>query len=657
VANLTSAERIELLARAPLFAELEADDLAGVAALFEERVFHKGQEICREGEPGDTFFVVASGELEVRGGPEQRLLNRLGPGDVLGEMALLFEDRRTATVQAARSARLLVLGRSDFNRFFAGNPRILLHFSRLLSQRLAANARGEVARRTSTVIGVLGPAELKGKSLVAETLAALIKRFLGVDVLLVRSRPLAALSRHGKKPLPLANLVSSSQDRVKSHLEIEGEGPARLRLSVGTEDPAAQVRGYATLVSHLGELFPYMVLDLGAAGPGVEEAAREVSDSIVQLAEEAGPGGEGAGAPQRVYRILNRYNAGTPAVPINHCEPFVLPRDAELADRPLADAVGWLLAHPRSPVAVPLARLARKLLGMSVGIAVGGGAAFGISHVGVLKVFEEEDIPVDLLAGTSMGSIVAIGFASGISASEMLRIAREIGTKRTTLSALDFTLTKPGILAGDRLIRVFSPLLGAVQGFEQLRYPCRTVATDIESGERVWIGDGPLDVAFRASCSVPMLWAPVRWRGRVLVDGSMNDPVPAEVVNEMGADVCIAVNVVPRLKKGVDNVLTRLWRRASLLNPLSYLGGDRDLPNMFDIYMNSLQTLQHELGNFKAISADIRIVPDLSDFTWIEFYRPEAIIERGAAAAEAALPEVKRVLAERRARAAQGAVA
>ena len=243
VANLTAAQRMELLARVPLFAELEADDLAGVAALFEERSFRKGEEICREGEPGDTFFVVASGELEVRGGPERRLLNRLGPGEVLGEMALLFEDRRTATVQAARSARLLVLGRADFNRFFAGNPRILLHFSRLLSQRLAANARGEVARRASTVIAVLGPAELKGKSLVAETLAALLKRFLRVEVLLVRSRPLAALSRHAKKPLPLANLVSSSQDRVKSHLEIEGEPQAVDRLMILLEPKLMRAGG------------------------------------------------------------------------------------------------------------------------------------------------------------------------------------------------------------------------------------------------------------------------------------------------------------------------------------------------------------------------------------------------------------------------------
>ena len=84
----------------------------------------------------------------------------------------------------------------------------------------------------------------------------------------------------------------------------------------------------------------------------------------------------------------------------------------------------------------------------------------------------------------------------------------------------------------------------------------------------------------------------------------------------------------------------------NLLNPLSYFGDSRDLPNMFDVAMNSIQMLQHELGNFKSISADIRIVPDLSEYTWIEFYRAEEFIERGVEAAEKALPEIRRVLAE-----------
>src|SRR5262249_9126941 len=105
---------------------------------------------------------------------------------------------------------------------------------------------------------------------------------------------------------------------------------------------------------------------------------------------------------------------------------------------------------------------------------------------------------------------------------------------------------------------------------------------------------------------------------------------------------------VPRLRKGVQTVLSRSYRRLKRLDPLSYLAGSRDLPNMFDLIMNSMQTLQHELGNFKAISADVRINPDLSPLTWIEFYKPQEFIDRGAEAAERALAEIKRLLAVRR---------
>lgn len=144
-----------------------------------------------------------------------------------------------------------------------------------------------------------------------------------------------------------------------------------------------------------------------------------------------------------------------------------------------------------------------------------------------------------------------------------------------------------------------------------------------------------------------MLWAPVEYDGRVLVDGGVVDPVPAEVVHEMGADICIAVNAVPRLRKGVETVLARWYGRAKRLNPLTYVSRTRNLPTMFDVIMNSMQTLQYELGNFKAITADVRIDPDLAAFTWIEFYRVAEMIARGAEAAERALPDIKRVLAER----------
>ena len=353
-----------------------------------------------------------------------------------------------------------------------------------------------------------------------------------------------------------------------------------------------------------------------------------------------------------MFQVLNLYSNEAHAIPLNSSEPFVLPTDIGLVDRRPAEIAEHVLTEPWSPAAPPLRRLARKLLGMSVGIALGGGAAFGIAHVGVLRTLEENGIVVDLTAGTSFGSLVALGYAAGLRPSEMESVAARIGNKRTTISALDLTLTRPGFLAGRRLKAIFSPAFGSAQFFEHLTLPCKTVATDIESGERVTIGDGRLEDAFRASCSVPILWAPVRREGRTLVDGAIVDPVPADVVREMGADICIAVNVVPTLQKGVTTVVSRASRAINSLNPFSYINESRLMPNILDVGMNSLQMLQYELGNFKALSGDVRLNVDLSSYTWIEFYRALELIERGAQAAETIVPEVKKVLAERLPRAA-----
>jgi NTE family protein len=188
-----------------------------------------------------------------------------------------------------------------------------------------------------------------------------------------------------------------------------------------------------------------------------------------------------------------------------------------------------------------------------------------------------------------------------------------------------------------------------------------TVATNIENGERVSIGSGLLSTAFRASAAVPMVFAPVKMGDQILVDGGVSDPVPAEVVNSMGADLCVAVNVVPPPKLGVENAISRALRLANRFNPMSYVNGESGMPPMFDIIMNSMQVLQHELGNFKAISADVLIKPDLSDFTWIEYYRSNELIERGEEAAERAIPAIQRAfrqkLAPSKSRAVPAAVA
>jgi NTE family protein len=618
-----------LLARIPLFSVFTPQELTAIATLFVERRVAAGDTMCMEGEPGDSFLVIAAGELEVWGGGQ--VVRRLGPGEFLGEVSLLLGGARTATVTAARSSTLLVLGKEAFDRTLLAHPKVLEYLSRILSRRLATAARTRPPARRSTSVVVTGPAGLRGKSLVAASLALFLAEFSGGSALLVRV---------GAGGAALEKLCAASEEEIRAAVRRETDAVASLALDAPTDASELQlVDAWTALLERLVE-HRFVVIDLGAGPPPLVAAARQFANHRVELVAEP------AAATKGALAVVNLRNPASAPRAISHCEPFVLPRDESLGGGSALAQAQRLQAAPRAPASPPLRRLARKLLGSTVGIAVGGGAAFGIAHLGVLQALEEGGVPIDLLAGTSMGSIVAVGYATGLTPREMIDIAERIGTKRTTLSALDFTLSRPGLLAGDRLIDIFMPLAKGTD-FRDLVVPCRTVATDIESGECVTIDEGPLDMAFRASCSVPVLWAPVRYQGRVLVDGGVVNPVPADTVQAMGADVVIAVNAVPPLRRGVSTVLSRVYRRINRLNPLAYLGGSRDLPNLFDVTMNSIQQLQHELGNFKAISADVRIVPDLSEFTWIEFYRPTELIARGYEAGVRAAPEVRRVLAER----------
>jgi len=618
-----------LLARIPLFSVFTPQELAAITKLFVERRVAAGDTVCVEGEPGDSFLVIAAGELEVSGGG--RVVRRLGPGEFLGEVSLLLGGARTATVTAARSSTLLVLGKEAFDQTLLAHPKVLEYLSRILSRRLATAARTRPPARRSTSVAVTGSPALRGKSLTAASLALFLAEFSGGSVLLLRVGAAAAA---------LEKLCTASESEIQAAVQHGAAGVATLDLEAPRDANELQlVDAWNALLERLAE-HRFVVIDLGAGPPTLVAAARQFANHRVELVAEPGAATKGALA------VVNLHNRASAPRAISHCEPFVLPNDGTLGRGSALELALRLQAAPRSPASPPLRRLARKLLGSTVGIAVGGGAAFGIAHLGVLQALEEADIPIDLLAGTSMGSIVALGYATGLTPREMIEIAERIGTKRTTLSALDFTLSRPGLLAGNRLIDIFMPLAKGTD-FRELVVPCRTVATDIESGECVTIDEGPLDMAFRASCSVPVLWAPVRYRGRVLVDGGVVNPVPADTVQAMGADVVIAVNAVPPLRRGVDTVLSRVYKRINRLNPLAYLGGSRDLPNLFDVTMNSIQQLQHELGNFKAISADVRIVPDLSEFTWIEFYRPKELIARGFEAGVRAVPEIRRVLAEK----------
>jgi NTE family protein len=637
----------DFLSTIPIFSFLNREELRQIQEHFQEVTFQKGETVCKTGDPGDVFYVVLSGELEVWGGEsgEPRRTGTLTARDFFGEMALLQGGKRTATIIAGRRSRALALEKESFDRFFVKNPRALEYFARVLCKRLASVTRGDTGESSTLVISVASRPGLKGSGMVSRAIGCLLKDLTKMDVLVVELYP----RDEGSKEL-VDNLLHDDLQEIPSEIkEMLTPNPDHPTfISFGAragKEKQFYIDRASNLIGKLTNIFNIIVVDLGSAIPELVEGSEQFSDTFIEISDTP----EGVISPKfeettRCYRVVNQFNPSSQVLPISHCEPFVIPKSTLLAQ---PEGLAEIRSNPRNHAGVALHRLARKLVGATVGVALGGGAAFGISHLGVLKVLEDNGVPIDLIAGCSQGSIIGVGYACGTSVDEMICIARHLGQKKNFFLAMDFNLMGPGILGGNRVIDIFTPYLREKSTFEDLVYPYRAIATDIESGERIAMGSGRLDHAFRASSSVPMVFSPLLNEGRALVDGGVADPVPAETAQEMGADLTIAVNVVPPLRKGVTTVMNRAYKQINRLNPLSYLSANQELPNMFDIVMNSMQILQYELGNFKAISADVLINPDLSDFTWIEYYRAQELIDRGIEAAERALPAIEKALSQK----------
>src|SRR4030042_3397724 len=178
-----------------------------------------------------------------------------------------------------------------------------------------------------------------------------------------------------------------------------------------------------------------------------------------------------------------------------------------------------------------------------IGYALGGVAARGLFHIGVLNVLEEHNVYPDVITGTSMGSIIGALYASGLKAREIKKLACSIDWKQTIRLA-DIVLPTSGLIQGRRIIKLLKSILADIK-FNQLKYKFACVAADMYTGEQIVLKSGSIIEAVRASISIPGIFTPVNKDGRYMVDGGLVNVVPVSVCRDMEAEYVIGVNVIP----------------------------------------------------------------------------------------------------------------
>lgn len=250
-----------------------------------------------------------------------------------------------------------------------------------------------------------------------------------------------------------------------------------------------------------------------------------------------------------------------------------------------------------------------------IALVLGAGSARGLAHIGVIQVLLENDIPFDMIVGSSMGAMVGGIYACG---SDIYMLDRMV--EHMDHSVLyDVNLPRLGFMAG-RKISTFLDLMTKKKDFSQLDMPLLVVATDLVSGERVIIDEGPVAQAVRASISIPGIFRPVRDGERILVDGAVTDRLPVIPARERGADIVIAVDV-------------------------TFCDGKKvEIRNTWDVIMTALDILQKQQFDAASPQADILIQPPVGGFLPQDFRRSRELVDLGRMAALSKIEDIRRVI-------------
>jgi len=292
---------------------------------------------------------------------------------------------------------------------------------------------------------------------------------------------------------------------------------------------------------------------------------------------------------------------------------------------------------------------------------LGAGSARGWAHIGVIRALQEAGIEPDIVCGTSIGSLVGAAYAAG-EIDELETWVKSL-TWKTVVGLLDFTITA-GLIKGIRLIDFLRSNFSDVE-IDELSIPFGAVATELATGREIWLREGKVLDAVRASIALPGLFTPVTRDGRVVVDGALVNPVPVSLARAMGADIVIAVDLSSdlmgrRLRKPVPvaRSATRAGKVASQLSamlarlPIRGNGrstepkATRAIPSMLDVMATSINIMQERITRSRLAGepADVMIRPRLGQMALMDFHRATPAINEGRRAAEHAMPQLLHVV-------------
>jgi predicted acylesterase/phospholipase RssA/CRP-like cAMP-binding protein len=591
----STAERAEFLGRAKVTAQLDESSREALAERLEPVALTSGEYLVRQGDIGDAMYFVVTGRLRVvLEGEDQRVIGRIGAGAIVGELALLADEPRLASVVAARDSVLLRLARSDFEEIIATSPQLLRAVAGTVVRRLGERGRAApVPDRTIAVVSASTPEDPHTLDNFVSALRQALLRYGATKV--VRPQDVA----------PLTDQVAVSR------LLQEHEERNAFVILVGTGDSLSWTLRHADVI----------LLVANGEDPPTLGAAQ---DHLGEL--RANP----MTAPQ-VFLVLQH--------PREHTE--------------LRTTSGWLAASKADGVfhlriqGGEVDRVARHIAGRAVGLALGGGGARGFAHLGVLRALEEARVPIDVIGGTSIGALVAAFYAIGWDADE--REARAFEALAGNGSLFGVTLPVLSLSSAAKVHRLLTDerYLGE-RRIEDLWSTFCSISADLGRAESVVHDRGPLALAVRASISLPGILPPVAEEGRWLIDGGVLDNLPTDTITQRtNGGPLIAVDIRPQIDLSMTPAFGTSVSGWSLVGQrLSRRNEQAPMPSLLDVFMRAsgLGSIRAQQESLLRSPADLLLRPPVGTHRILDFRHGPDLIRPAYEYTVAALENAPRSL-------------
>ncbi|RMH32309.1 MAG: hypothetical protein D6690_14230 [Nitrospirae bacterium] len=598
---MTADESQSLLAGINVFSHADPSVLQDLAVAMEQVRLPGGATLFREGDEGDELYIVVRGRLRAMKGcpgssclpPEQGMdayLGEIGRGEVVGELALLTQERRSATVIAVRDTELLKLSREAFLQLIHTHPSLLERLMRMLAHRLRGQSRSLCARAPIANIALV---PLTSSRLIAESLEALTKAIMELgSVLRVDSVTVdRQLGETGIAQIPI-------------------ESAAHSALGGWLDDQEDRYR--------------FMLYECDrTCTPWTQRCIRQ-ADLIVLLASAHAPS-ERTALEAELFDPPRQTAIAPLELILVHPEGHRQPMNS---DRWLSARQVSTLYHVRAHRSEEYRRTVRLLTVCASGLVLGGGGIRGVAHLGAIRALEEASIAIDAIAGTSMGAVIAGQYAMGLDHRTMFEMNRACWKDRWPMN--DYTIPFVSCLAGRKLDERLQHMFGE-RRIEDLPYRYFCLSTDLTTGAARVHQRGEMWRYIRASCALPGILPPVFEEGHLLADGALVNNLPADIMKRICGGPVMVIDTSPSFEQkerrlpdeDTPRTIRLLWSKLYPLAPPCRW------PSLFDILARAVTVGSLEKERWVKDHVDLYLHLPVDHFRINDYGAFERIVEVG----------------------------